>query len=111
MKRSTIMVAILTFSLVGSDAWWAYKLVDAGVTATYREVSFDDHRRALVVALAVLPVAAQADATPAQVIATAQAASGDEPFEKNGLIWVDRLGFKFDTDGRLVEVEAGWQPF
>ncbi len=112
VKAATVAIAVLVAALVATNAWWAYQVLDAGVTATYREASFQDHRQALVNCLAVLPVAARSESTPADVISAGQAATGASlTFEKEGFVWVGGLGFKFGAGGRLVAVKPGWEPF
>jgi hypothetical protein len=36
--------------------------------------------------------------------------SGIEPFEKDGYLWVDNLGLRFDDKGRLIAVRARVDP-
>jgi cell wall-associated NlpC family hydrolase len=112
VTRSTIWIASLAIALVASNGWWLYTAVDAGVTASYREVSFRDHREALSQTLAVLPVAADLKATRADVLAAAaKVAASKTSFEKDGYVWVGRLGFGFDASGRVNKVAPAWDPY
>ena len=105
-----VVVGILVILLVGSNVWWAYQVLDRAVTASYRETAFQEHREALSQALAVLPHAAQC-ATRDDVIAAARQAAGDEGFEKDGFVWIGRLGYRFDGKGRLTAIETSWSPY
>lgn len=112
MKRSTIAIIFLSLALLLTNGWWFWQVLDSGVTATYRQAALDEHHEALAQAFSVFPVAARPDATPAEVLAAAaRAATHKDFFEKDGFVWVGRLGFRFDRSGRLAEVAPGWDPF
>jgi hypothetical protein len=112
MRRSTIVICLLILGLVVSNLWWFGLLLDAGITATYRDDSFDRHHRALGELLAVVPAAVDPAATRESVLGVAREAAGDETlFDKEGFVWVGQLGYRFDDDGRLVEVQTAWSPF
>ena len=84
--------------------------VDAGVTATYNEVTLRENREALDQALAALPVAANPDSKPKDIIAAASHTYLNvDPFTKDGFTWVGRLGFAFSESGQLIEVRKAWQ--
>lgn len=80
---------------------------DQGLTRTYVDQSMEDTVARLDQALSVLPVAAKADASQAEVLHAAQR-TGDSsvPFLKSGYVWVDGLGMRFDEDGQLAAVEV-----
>jgi len=112
MGATRVTISALALALVVSNSWWLYGAIDRGVTATYREVTLQEHHEALAQALAILPVVAAPGATQQEVLAAAQAAvDGPDSFEKDGFVWVGRLGLKFDSSGRLAEVETSWSPF
>lgn len=108
-KRSTIAIWALSLALVGSNLWWLYVAFDTAVTTSYREQTFDEHREALAELLAVAPAAADPAATPGSVLDAARAAAGEGvSFEKEGFVWIGKLGYRFDAAGRLVEVQTSW---
>lgn len=107
----TLAIVLLGVVLVGSNVWWAMRAIDTGLAMTYREVSFDAHRKALKQTITLLPVVARCGASRVEVMAAA--ALPNEPFvsfEKDGFVWIGRIGLKFDDDHRLVEVAGGWDP-
>ncbi len=105
MKKSTFLMVLLTTTLVASNIWWAYKILDAGVTSTYQKAALEENQQALLQTRAVIKVLAIPNATRAQIIEAAQAAwPSFEPFEKDGYLQVGRLGLKFDKTGHLIEV-------
>src|SRR6266446_7395912 len=94
VKRSTIVIVLLAIALVVSNGWWFFQMLDSGISSTYRETTLEDHHAALMQAFAALPVAARTDSTRADVLAAAGDAVGDtEFFEKDGFVWVGRVGF------------------
>jgi hypothetical protein len=112
MKRSTLIILVLAFALLASNGLWIYQSIDAAVTAGYREASWKDNHDALAQALAILPVVARSDSTREQVLdAAKQAANSGDSFEKDGFIWIGKIGLKFDRDGRLIDVSPAWEPF
>ena len=110
MKRSTIVILVLSAALVLTNGWWIYQMLDAGVTATYRDVAFRDNERALEQTLAVIPIAMQSQATRDEVVAAALAAAEHkDTFEKDGYLWIDRIGLRFGENGKLTAVAKAWQ--
>jgi hypothetical protein len=80
------------------------------VTADYRDTYLQDHKQALAQTLAILPVVARIDATPAEVIAAATAAASHQTsFEKDGYTWVGGVGLRFGENGRLVAALPAWE--
>lgn len=111
MKNTKIIVIVLVLALIASNAWWAFHLLDSGVTQTYMGVSLEDNKEALRQTLAILPVVAQKGATREKIISAALM-KGDKTdvFEKDGFVWVRKIGLKFNKDGQLVEVSRAWSP-
>lgn len=108
MRQSTVVISLLAVALVLSNGWWAYRTLDTGITNTYQSASLEDSQQALAQALAVINANAGTKPSREEIIAAAQAAwPAVEPFEKNGYLWVGRLGLRFNEAGRLVEVIAG----
>lgn len=108
MRKSTVAISLLAVVLVLSNGWWAYRTLDAGITHTYQSASLEESQQALAQALAVIKANAAANPSKAEVIAAAQAAwPAVEPFEKDGYLWVGRLGLRFNDAGRLVEAVTG----
>lgn len=112
MKRSTMTIVGLSILLVTSNLYWAYRLLDAGVSYTYLQSSYDDARGTALQALALLPEVARPDATPQKLIAAANRIQPNaEAFEKEGFVWVGEIGLRFDSSGKLVEARPATEPF
>jgi hypothetical protein len=108
MRQSTVAISLLAVALVISNGWWAYRTLDAGITSTYQSTSLEESQQALAQALAVIKANAGSNPSRAEIIAAAKAAWPEvEPFEKDGYLWVGRLGLRFNEAGRLVEAIAG----
>lgn len=105
-KSVTVLLAV---ALVASNAWWGYKTIDNGVTMTYRSATLEESQQALSQALAIIKVASARGASRAKIVQAAQNAwQAGEPFEKDGYLWVGRLGLRFDSNGRLLEAIVGY---
>ncbi|PWV60202.1 hypothetical protein [Plasticicumulans acidivorans] len=104
MKTTTAAIGILAAALLVSNVWWAYRLLDAGVSYTYQGASLEESQQALAQALAVIDALGAERRSREQVVQAVQAAwPSVEPFEKDGVLWVGRLGLRFDAAGRLIE--------
>ena len=112
MKKPTVIIVMLLLGLVGSNLWWAYRLLDAGVSYTYQSESLRMTRVALQQSLAIIKAAALPDATRKSVLAAAMNnTSASEPFEKEGYIWIGSIGLRFSENGQLREAVPAWSPF
>jgi hypothetical protein len=111
MNKAKITIIALIVALIASNALWAYRLLDTGVTLTYTGVSLQEHKEALNQTLVLLPVVAQPGITREKIISAVRL-PGDtfEPFEKDGFLWVGRIGLKFDDRGQLIEASRAWSP-
>ncbi len=105
MPRFKLVVGILTGLLVATNVWWAYRVLDGGITLTYLRASYDTSETQLATARAVIDALVQEGATRESIIRAAKAASNNaEPYEKNGAVWVGQLGLRFSPEGRLTKV-------
>jgi len=104
MRKTSIVILLLSAAFVTSNAWWLYNAIDFGITHTYAMQACSEDSEALQQALALLPVVATPGVDRESVIATAHSESGYTPFEKDGFTWVGQLGLRFDEDGKLSEV-------
>jgi hypothetical protein len=107
IKKTTITISLLFLALISSNIWWAYRVLDAGVSYTYQGVSLEETQQALSQALAIIKVNNANNATREQIVRAAQNAwPSSEPFEKDGFLWVGRLGLRFSDTGRLLEAKS-----
>ena len=107
MTRTKIALLVSTAALIGTNAWWASRVLDAGISQTYLRASFDTADEMLKQTLAILPVVAKPDSLRSEVIAAAQkAAAPIEPYEKDGYTWVGQLGLKFNEQGRFLHATS-----
>lgn len=108
MKARRLAIPLLVVLLIGSNAWCAYRSLDAGISYTYLSAEHDYVTTALAQALAVLPVAARIDSSREQVLNAARLPGDEvEPYEKDGYVWIGMLGLRFDDRGRVVAVTDG----
>jgi hypothetical protein len=93
--------------LVISNVWWFYVTFDNAITASYRDDQMRWNQEALSDALALLP-AVQPMAGKSEVTAFLQQSSELASYEKDGCVWFDNLGIKFDEDDKIVHVARRW---
>ena len=98
---------ILGLLLVVSNAWWVYQTIDSAITFTYQDDQLRWEQAALTDALALIP-ASKPTASRSEVSAFLQRTSKIEPFEKDGCVWFDNLGIKFDDNEQIVHVSRRW---
>lgn len=111
MARTTIGFVTLATLLVVTNLWWAFQLLDSGVTQTHIGVSLNDNQIALSQTIAVAKEATRPGSTRESIVAAAMQGQGEiNPFEKDGYLWVGRIGLKFYNDGRLQDVARAWSP-
>lgn len=103
MDKAKIAIIGLSVTLVISNCWWACCVYDQMITKMYDDLSLKTLRHSVKQCIRLLPVVAN-NSTQNEVIAAAQDIDGTEPFEKEGFLWVDGLGLKFDKNGRLIQV-------
>jgi hypothetical protein len=105
LNKATVAIVGLAALLLGSNVWWAFKVLDGGVSYTYLRASHDSTAEMLAQLRAVLDVLTEKSASRSEVLAAAQsAASGATPYEKLGYTWVGQVGLKFNEQGRLSRV-------
>jgi len=102
VSKRTITIVFLAAALLGTNAWWLYRSIDFGISHTYGMAECEEHAQALAQVKAILPVVAGPDSTREQILAAARLANWPEPFEKDGVVRVGRVGLKFSADGRLI---------
>ena len=108
MGKSNIAIGLLVIALVASNAWWAYRMLDWGVTQTYANDVHEQTSELLGQALAILPLVAKENASRGDILAAARSPNSVTlPYEKDGFVWVGHLGLKFNEHGRLESAVAG----
>lgn len=111
MAKTGWSIGVLTALLIVTNLWWAYNALDNGITYTYLKISLENNEEALAQALAVIEAVAHVGATRQSIIKAARdAGSNSEPFEKDGYVWVDSIGLKFDSTGHLISASKSWSP-
>jgi len=109
LRRTTVAVVVLAVIVVASNGFWIFLTIDNAITTTYREDQCGLEHRALTQLLAVIPVATRPGSDRAGVIAAARGTYDPEMiFEKEGFVWVDAIGLRFDRSNRLVDARPSW---
>jgi hypothetical protein len=104
MRRASIVIVVLSIALITTNAFWLYYAIDRAITASYADASLEGEIRWREAAQLVLPLVAQGDGAEAIVKREAERKLHSVPYEKDGYLWVDELGLRFNESGRLVSV-------
>ena len=105
MKKSSAIIAALAIALIASNGWWLFKVFDAGISATYMEASFDSTATALHQLRVVTAAVLNNKRSKEMLVPIAEKAGrGGASFEKEGVVWVDSIGMRFNSQGTIVEV-------
>jgi hypothetical protein len=105
MRKSSAVIAGLIVALIASNGWWLFRIFDAGVSATYMQASFDSTATALHQLKAVTAAVLNDKKSKEALVPIAEKAGrGGASFEKEGVVWVDSIGMRFNSQGTIVEV-------
>jgi hypothetical protein len=106
MSRSTAAIGVLVLALLASNAWWAYRSIDRGLSYSYLEASYSTTSELLKQTVAVVNVGLDTRPTREQAIRAAQLGDPtNNAYEKEGYVWVGQLGMKFNAQGQLTKVQ------
>jgi len=104
VKKYQISVVMLVLALLASNAWWAFRMLDAGISYTYQSASLESTSELLNQSLALLSVVTKPGITRNEVINAARLSNDTAvSSEKEGYVWVGQLGLKFNEQGRFIE--------
>jgi hypothetical protein len=110
LKKYKYLIIFLSVALLLTNAWWVFCLLDAGITQTYMGKNIEDHAKALTQTMKLLPVVSRPGTLRKEILAAARVSSKpDDDIEKDGFIWVENIGLKFDAHEKLVAVEKAWE--
>lgn len=104
MKKAIVALTIL---LLGSNAFWIYKLFEAGATASYRNRQIYELEETTKQLMNVLLKMAKSY-TKKEIIKLAEKHSNEKAFDKDGCSWVGWIGLKFNKKGQLQSVSPSW---
>jgi len=103
VSKAAIAISALVLILVGSNLWWASRVLDAGITQTYARASQETTSELLTQTLAVLSVVARTGASREQVVAAARLPNDHETMGSS-------LALSHQTLGRDRNFSSAW-PF
>jgi hypothetical protein len=107
MKLWPILTAILVVALILTNGWWFFGTMNSLVTDKYQGQMLYERAEMLKDLIVVSPELA-AGKSKEEIVSLAEAATGEESYEKEGAVWVGWLGLVFNEEGELVEVIPTW---
>ncbi len=110
MRKNKFVIIILVLTLALSNLWWAYKLLDAGISATYMTENLKGHKEVLSQTMAILRVVARSNSTQTDILKAApQHGSLVDSFKKDGFTRISQIGLSLNHEGRLIEVKPAFE--
>lgn len=102
-----IAITVLFILLFGTNAFWFYQTLDAGVTASYRDDTINRLQETQEQVMASIPKLA-ASQKKTEIVDAFEAFTDQATFEKEGCTWVGWVGLKFDNHDKLLAVMPSW---
>ncbi len=93
--------------LLLSNGYWIYRIVDCGVTQSYKEQQIYELEETRKQLMKTLPSLVR-DMPKAGVIRIFSRHSGEKKYEKDGCIRIGWTGLKFNKEGKLTAVSPAW---
>jgi len=107
MKLWATITIILAVALILTNGWWFFGTMNSVVTDKYQGQMLYERAEMLKDFIAVSPELA-AGKSKEEIVSLAEAALGEESYEKEGAVWVGWLGLVFNENDELVEVIPTW---
>ena len=108
-RTGWIVAAALALLLIASNGWWALESMDTANSAQYRQQVLLEECEGLDQTMDMLPLVATGR-SKMEILSIAHASAPEsEPFDKDGYVWIGRLGFKFERDA-LIHVRRSVSP-
>jgi hypothetical protein len=110
MKTSTVTIIALSSLLVFSNGWWIYSTLDQGISLTYLGVSLEDNQTALSQSLFLSKLLGEGRTAKADLVSEMEKKFViTDSFEKEGYVWVGKVGLRFDSRDRFIEARPAWE--
>ena len=104
LKRSSfVTILILCVLLVVSNVFWLYSFLDSQASLSY---STDSLQSSIATNEQLLELVRSDVLTPSkeEVLRISETHARGTSFEKDGCVWIDNLGFKFDDQDILIHI-------
>ena len=106
MRTSSVVISVLALALVATNVAWVSKLSAAKSVLEKKGYLYRAERAGSKAARDLLPNVICAGTTKGDLMAaTLRLDPSALPKEGDGFTWAGPLGFRFDSTGRLVEVQ------
>lgn len=109
MKIWKITTLLLIIALLGTNGWWLYNAIDAGVTNKYRDQIMYERSGMLEQLISVIPELSS-DKSRNEIVAILEKSTESESFEKEGAVWIGWVGLEFNDTDKLIKVIPIWGP-
>jgi len=104
MKKWKISFFVMLAIFIASNLFWAYQVLDQGITVTYHQVTIDDQRKSIEI-LGNLIKQNSTNLNQKDILYLLRKSSPDAFIvEEGNSIILDGLKFEF-SDGKLVKIQ------
>jgi hypothetical protein len=107
MKLWATLTVILIVALILTNGGWFWGSMNSVVTDKYQGQMLYERAEMLKDLIAISPELAKGKSKE-EIVSLAEAATGEESYEKEGAVWAGWLGLVFNENGELVEVIPTW---
>ena len=109
MKFWKFTTLLLALALIGTNGWWLYNAIDAGVTKKYQDQMMYERYGMLEQLISITPELAS-NKNKNEIVAIVKKSTDSEPFGKEGAVWIGWVGLQFNDKDKLVNVIPTWGP-
>lgn len=110
MGKPKLAIVVLIAALIASNLYWFFRMIDHGYHITDMQTTFDNCVTATDQVFSLVPILASGEYSREDIV---KAAKGDDPemfvFEKEGYLWIGRIGIRFSAEGRVEDIRRNWE--
>jgi len=103
--RRIAPIIVLAVLLVGSNLYWFYRMMDIGISNTYREASFDTLRNSYDAAIGLANLNLIGMSADEAIETVFEAEVSEAAFEKSdGCLYVSEVCLQLDESRTVIEI-------
>ena len=104
--KSKSWIVLLLITLLASNLFWFFQLLDAGVTATYQDASYEAMRKDFQQLLILSNRNVIGKSAEEIVRLIGKDVYGSEPFVKDGCLVVSQMCLRLDSNNHVISIDV-----
>ena len=104
--KSKSWIVLLLISLLASNLFWFFQLLDAGLTATYQNASYETMQKDFQQLLILSNKSVVGQSAEDVVRLIGKDVYGSEPFIKDGCLVVSQLCLRLDSNNQVISIDV-----